>query len=118
MRLNGWKRSFEYAHTNDVADTVLKAPDLWSQATMSGINSSWDYVDGTGIIVAVADSGLDSGTNDSTMHPDFRDHIADIVSLPMTPARATACGSPANDGASGYRWTWHSRRRLCPRGWD
>ena len=36
---------------------------------MNGINSSWDYVDGTGIIVAVADSGLDSGTNDSTMHP-------------------------------------------------
>ncbi len=79
--------------------TVLKAPDLWSQATMSGINSSWDYVDGTGIIVAVADSGLDSGTNDSTMHPDFRDHIVDIVSLPMTSWWASTCGSPANDGA-------------------
>ena len=66
---------------------------------MSGINSSWDYVDGTGIIVAVADSGLDSGTNDSTMHPDFRDHIVDIVSLPMTSWWASTCGSPANDGA-------------------
>ena len=93
------EEEFEYIHTNDEADAVLKAHDLWSQATMSGINSSWDYVDGTGIIVAVADSGLDSGTNDSTMHPDFRDHIVDIVSLPMTSARATACGSPANDGA-------------------
>ncbi|MEC7272167.1 MAG: S8 family serine peptidase [Candidatus Thermoplasmatota archaeon] len=93
------EEEFWYTHTNDEADVVLKAPDLWSQATMNGINSSWDYVDGTGIIVAVADSGLDSGTNDSTMHPDFRDHIVDIVSLPMTPMRASACGSPANDGA-------------------
>ncbi len=93
------EEEFVYELQNDVADSVLKAPDLWSQATMSGIDSSWNYVDGTGIIVAVADSGLDSGTNDSTMHPDFRDHIVDIVSLPMTPARATACGSPANDGA-------------------
>ena len=93
------EEEFWYTHTNDEADVVLKAPDLWSQATMNGINSSWDYVDGTGIIVAVADSGLDSGTNDSTMHPDFRDHIVDIVSLPMTPWWASTCGSPANDGA-------------------
>ena len=93
------EEEFWYTHTNDEADAVLKAPDLWSQATMSGINSSWNYVDGTGIIVAVADSGLDSGTNDSTMHPDFRDHIVDIVSLPMTAGWATTCGSPANDGA-------------------
>ena len=93
------EEEFWYTHTNDEADAVLKAPDLWSQATMNGINSSWDYVDGSGIIVAVSDSGLDSGTNDSTMHPDFRDHIVDIVSLPMTAAQATACGSPANDGA-------------------
>ena len=93
------EEEFWYTHTNDEADAVLKAPDLWSQAIMSGINSSWDYVDGTGIIVAVSDSGLDSGTNDSTMHPDFRDHIVDIVSLPMTSGWATTCGSPANDGA-------------------
>ena len=88
-----------FAFENSVADTVMKAPDLWSQATMSGIDSTWNQVDGTGIIVAVADSGLDSGTNDSTMHPDFRDHIVDIVSLPMSSATATFCGSPANDGA-------------------
>lgn len=89
-----------YMHYNDVADTVLKATDLWDQSTMSGIDSSWNHVDGTGIIVAVADSGLDSGTNDSTMHPDFRDHIVDIISFSMTSAEATWCGSVADDGAS------------------
>ena len=85
---------------NDVADSVLKAPDLWSQSTMNGINSSWNGVDGSGIIVAVADSGLDSGVNDSTMHADFSDHILDIVSWGMTASEASTCGSQADDGAS------------------
>ncbi|MBT94125.1 MAG: hypothetical protein CMA60_04790, partial [Euryarchaeota archaeon] len=85
---------------NDVADTVLKAPDLWDQSTMNGINSSWNGVDGSGIIVTVADSGLDSGVNDSTMHADFSDHILDIVSWGMTASEASTCGSQADDGAS------------------
>ena len=85
---------------NDVADTVLKAPDLWSQSTMNGINSSWNGVDGSGIVVTVADSGLDSGVNDSTMHADFSDHILDVVSWGMTPGEASSCGSAADDGAS------------------
>ena len=96
-----WMEEKLWAMTaNDVADTILKAPDLWSQSTMNGINSSWNGVDGSGIIVTVADSGLDSGVNDSTMHADFSDHILDIVSWGMTSAEATGCGSPANDGAS------------------
>ncbi len=66
---------------NDVADEVMKADHLWDQSIMSGIDSSWNNLDGTGIIVTVADSGLDSGVNDSTMHADFSDHILDIVSL-------------------------------------
>ncbi|MBP66440.1 MAG: hypothetical protein CMA67_04190, partial [Euryarchaeota archaeon] len=89
-----------FSHQNSVADGIIKATDLWSQSTMSGIDASWNHVDGTGITVAVVDSGLDSGTNDSTMHPDFRDHILDIVSFPMTSSRASWCGSPADDGAS------------------
>ena len=84
---------------NDVADTILKADDLWDQTIVSSINNSWNSVDGTGIIVTVADSGLDSGTNDSTMHADFRDHIVDVVSWGMTASEASNCGSPADDGA-------------------
>jgi hypothetical protein len=85
---------------NDVADTIMNADDLWDQTIVSGVNSSWNSVDGSGIIVTVADSGLDSGTNDSTMHADFRDHIVDVVSWGMSSSDATACGSPADDGAS------------------
>ena len=96
-----WVEQKPWAFTsNDVADTVLKAPDLWSQSTMNGINSSWNGVDGSGIIVTVADTGLDSGVNDSTMHADFSDHILDIVSWGMTASEASTCGSQADDGAS------------------
>ena len=34
------------------------------------------------------------------MHPDFSDHIVDIISFSMTSAEATWCGSVADDGAS------------------
>ena len=85
---------------NDVADTIVKADDLWDQTIVNSINSSWNSVDGTGIIVTVADTGLDSGTNDSTMHADFRDHIVDVVSWGMSASDASSCGSPADDGAS------------------
>ena len=96
-----WLEEKPWAFTaNDVADSVLKAPDLWSQSTMNGINSSWNGVDGSGIIVTVADSGLDSGVNDSTMHADFSDHILDVVSWGMTASEASSCGSQADDGAS------------------
>ncbi|MGB0476480.1 MAG: hypothetical protein ACPGJT_06655, partial [Candidatus Poseidoniaceae archaeon] len=74
---------------NDVADTIMNADDLWDQTIVSGVNSSWNSVDGSGIIVTVADSGLDSGTNDSTMHADFRDHIVDVVSWGMSSSDAT-----------------------------
>ena len=85
---------------NDVADTIVKADDLWDQTIVNSINSSWNSVDGTGIIVTVADTGLDSGTNDSTMHADFRDHIVDVVSWGMSASDASSCGSPADDGAA------------------
>ena len=85
---------------NDVADTIVKADDLWDQTIVNSINSSWNSVDGTGIIVTVADTGLDSGTNDSTMHADFRDHIVDVVSWGMSASQASSCGSPADDGAA------------------
>ena len=85
---------------NDVADTIVKADALWDQTIVNSINSSWNSVDGTGIIVTVADTGLDSGTNDSTMHADFRDHIVDVVSWGMSASDASSCGSPADDGAA------------------
>ena len=51
---------------------------------MLGLDGSWTGLDGSGIIVTVGDTGLDSGVDDATMHPDFADHIHGIYSWPRT----------------------------------
>ena len=55
------------------------------------------------MVVTVADTGLDNGINNSGMHPDFKDHIKGIFSLPIPASRCTwTGGSPGScdDGAS------------------
>jgi hypothetical protein len=74
---------------NDKANEVMNVDQVWDAAVMSGIDSSWTNLDGSGIIVTVADTGLDNGVNSSSMHPDFRDHIVDIVSFPMSASDTT-----------------------------
>ena len=87
---------------NDVAATIIHADDLQNSATMSGLNSGWGSLDGSGIIVTVGDTGLDNGVNNSGMHPDFADHIKGILSFPV-PASGCAWtgGNPGScdDGA-------------------
>ena len=38
---------------------------------MANIDATWSGLDGSGVIVTVADTGLDNGVNNSNMHPDF-----------------------------------------------
>ena len=86
---------------NDKADEIMNVDQVWDSSVMSGIDSSWTSLDGSGIIVTVADTGLDNGVNNSLMHPDFRDHLVDIVSLPMTSSQVTYCSASSNnDGAA------------------
>ena len=82
---------------NDVADSVMRADQVWDSTIMSGIDSSWTGLDGTGITVTVSDTGLDNGVNNSNMHPDLRDHIVDIVSFPMSSGFASSCGAASTD---------------------
>jgi len=67
---------------------------------MTGINPAWNSLDGTGIIVAVSDTGLDNGVNNSNMHPDFKDHIVGIHSYGVRPNVQSWVNAPYNDGAS------------------
>ena len=56
---------------------------------------------GRGQVIAVADTGLDSGVNDDTLHPDFQGRVRAIVSLPLNRSwNAIAQNSDNNDGAS------------------
>ena len=88
---------------NSVANTIINSDDIQDNLKMSGLDGSWSGLDGSGIIVTVADTGLDSGINDATMHPDFSDHIHDIYSWPEPQWRCTwntpTDPGPCDDGA-------------------
>ena len=88
---------------NSVSNTIINSDDVQDNLKMSGLDGTWTGLDGSGIIVTVADSGLDSGVNDGTMHPDFSDHIHDIHSWPQPPWRcvwnSAVDPGPCDDGA-------------------
>ena len=91
---------FERILYNDVADGVIAADVLRNATRMAGINSAWNALDGTGIIVAVSDTGLDNGVNNTNMHPDFKDHIVGIHSYGIKSSARSWVNAPYNDGAS------------------
>lgn len=82
---------------NSVANTIINSDDIRDNTKMSALDSSWSGLDGSGIIVTVGDTGLDSGVNDLTMHPDFRDHILGIYSWPIPQSHCT-WNSPTDPG--------------------
>ena len=91
-----------YEILNSKGVEVMNVDDTWDNSIMSSIDSSWSGLDGSGIIVTVADTGLDNGVNNSNMHPDFRDHITGILSFPPPASVCTAyslspCGDDAED---------------------
>ena len=91
---------FEKVLLNDEADSVIGATVLQDATQMAGINSAWNALDGTGIIVTVSDTGLDNGVNNTNMHPDFRDHIVGIHSYGIPSAMQGYANAPYEDGAS------------------
>lgn len=51
-------------------------------AAVMGVTQTWQTgLDGKGQVVAVTDTGLDTGKNDATMHPDFQGQIKQIFAL-------------------------------------
>ncbi len=92
--------TFDRYILNDVARGVMNVDWVESTANMQGLDASWSGLDGSGITVTVADTGLDNGVNNSNMHPDFRDHIDGIVSYSMSAGNHNYCGGSSNDGAS------------------
>jgi serine protease AprX len=64
-------------------------------------------LDGAGEVVAVADTGLDSGDPRLSMHPDLSDRVRTLLALPMNPSWATlaALSNAVDDAAD--RGTGH-----------
>ncbi len=64
-----WIEPFERpVLSNNVAAQIMDVQPVWNNHEL----------DGAGEIVAVSDTGLDTGVNDSTMHADFRGRIVAI----------------------------------------
>ena len=92
-----------YEIMNSKGIEVMNVDDTWDNTNMANIDSSWSGLDGSGIIVTVADTGLDNGVNNTNMHPDFRDHITGILSFPPSASTCTAYGlSPCGDDAEDH----------------
>ena len=83
---------------NSVANTIINSDDIRDHTKMSALDTSWSGLDGSGITVTVGDTGLDSGVNDATMHPDFSDHILGIYSWPI-PSTHCSWNSPSDPGS-------------------
>ncbi len=75
---------------NNTARGVMNVAPVWTGHSLRG----------NGQFIGIADSGLDSGTNDATMHADVRGpRIVNIFSWPVQ-AGLGALNSTADDGAS------------------
>ncbi len=72
-------------------------------APIIGVQPVWDNhgLDGEGQIVAVSDSGLDTGVNDATMHDDFEGRIVNIHSWAVQNGHRGALDNTSwDDGAA------------------
>ncbi|MEC8167603.1 MAG: hypothetical protein VX052_01185, partial [Candidatus Thermoplasmatota archaeon] len=58
-----------FVHFNDEARHIMNVTGVSSTANMGATSSGWTGLDGSGVIVTVADTGLDNGVNNSNMHP-------------------------------------------------
>ena len=92
---------------NDIARDIMEIDFISSTASMNAHTGGWNGMDGTGIIVTVADTGIDNGVNNTNMHPDLRDHFAGILAVPMPQSTqggtnncASACSYLYDDGAA------------------
>jgi hypothetical protein len=63
-------------------------------------------LDGSGEIVAIADTGLDTGDKD-TLHPDFRGRVQEILSYPIKESWGWAIINVGADGGAADRITGH-----------
>lgn len=70
----------------------------------ASLPAAWG-LDGAGEVIAIADTGLDSGDPSAGMHPDFSGRLRALLALPTNPswaAFAATQGDDAADRASGH----------------
>ena len=84
---------------NDVARRIVG--DRTLAAPPEGLG-----LDGAGEVIAIADSGLDTG-DPETVHADFRGRVRDVQSFPVTPAYSGLVLQAGSDDGAADRFTGH-----------
>lgn len=81
---------------------TLASATTQSVLGMDSTDGRWQTsYSGSGQIVAVADTGLDSGAKDGGLHPDFQGRVRHISSWPINPSWSSFVKQPgANDNAA------------------
>lgn len=93
-----------YARPSIVAGTTSQ--ELLGTTNMpAGFATS--LLDGEGQIIAVADTGLDRGSRDEVLHPDFRDRVRTITSWPINESWAPYVKQPGSDDGAADTNTGH-----------
>lgn len=89
--------------------TLLSATEIGAAlagpTTIDDVSTSAPLLDGQDEVIAVADTGLDRGVNDNTLHPDFRGRVKWLVSLPVNESWlpfATPRSDDAADRSTGH----------------
>ena len=85
--------------------TLLAAAELRASVGAPADQPNALGLDGKGEVIAVCDTGLDSGLIDTSLHPDFAGRVRALIALPMNPSWAgfaVAQSDDAADRASGH----------------
>lgn len=69
--------------------------------------STLQSLDGAGQVVAVADTGLDNGIVNETLHPDFRGRVNDLISWPINESWNSYVTQPGHDDGGVDKNTGH-----------
>jgi subtilisin family serine protease len=64
----------------------IKAAAYTSDSLLSALDILETSLDGAGQVIAVADTGLDTGVNDGRLHADFRGRVIFLRSWPVNPS--------------------------------
>lgn len=84
------------------------APGLAAALGLAGPDGAWRAdLTGRGQTVAVADTGLDRGAPDDTLHPDFRGRVRALRSWPVNPSWAPFVVHPGSDDGPADRNSGH-----------
>lgn len=86
---------------NDVAREVIGKGVVSSGSGTGGV-----LLTGRGEIVAIADSGLDTGAQ-ATLHADFRGRVSDLTSFPIAASFSSSVTNPGGDDGAGDNYSGH-----------